>query len=162
MKQPIPFDPNRRLTLKGIAGAGMMAAVPATAAFAADSPNPAITGTVIDCKLICRDDNSRAYLLMQNPTDTEVAVARFSTQSLMFDNTSVPLHDAFIEPVVVPAQDRVMVRLDSAAINVTDHNVGELLDVNHLTGRLPQGTRVIESQVSVTRGVGTVVVKRFA
>ena len=93
---------------------------------------------------------------MENRNDTDIALARFDTQLIAFDNTVVPLHDAFVEPVIVPAKDRVMVRLDSRFINPTPIPDATPLNFDTDTRFLPQGTRVVALPVSVMHGVGSV------
>ena len=151
------FDPKKRRTLKiltGLTTTGMLAGVPviANAQFIATSNS----GDIIDCKLISRADLSRAYLLMHNQTNHQIAAARFSMQSVLFDDTTLNMAEAYVEPIIIPPHDRVMVRLNLEAGLQADQTNNNIINMNLKTQFLPQGTRVVDLKVRMNNGVATI------
>ena len=157
MKTDNSFDPKKRRTLKlitGITSTGVLAAMPAIAS--AQYFSPKSKGELIECKLISRSDLSRAYLLMHNKTDQEIAAARFSAQTIIFDDTTLDMAASYVEPVLIPPHDRVMVRLNLEAGLQPNHGVDTVIDMNSQTQYLQQGTRVVDLKIRVEKGVATI------
>jgi hypothetical protein len=151
------FNASRRLAIKALAGApaaALLTGAPSLAGVVTPGERRAVLNSGINCKLICREDNSRAYLLMSNPTDHEIAVARFLPDTIRFDDTTMNMADAYVEPVLIPARDRVMVRLNVKAIhgNASTSDIG----MDAYTEFLPQGTRVVSLQIGIERGVAAI------
>jgi hypothetical protein len=152
------FDAAKRRTLKLLAGstAGLFAATPVLAGHTALFDSSAALGDSIDCTLISRADLVRAYLLLQNKTDKDIIAARFNEQFIHFDGTTLNMADAYVEPVVVSANDRVMVRLNLEAGLQPCESGQQCIDLNHKTSYLPQGTRVVELLVRMHQGTGSI------
>jgi len=112
--------------------------------------------TAIDCTLIYRADGLRLHLLMQNKTNTAVTAARFNTQPILVDNTIFDLADAYVTPIVIPAMDRVMVRLNIEAGLKKKLSSDKVLPMDTATRLLSQGTRVVNFNATIKHGVGTI------
>jgi len=104
------IDLEKRNTLKVFAGISAVGLLASSQVLADTSINN--DGTAIDCTLIYRADGLRLHLLMQNRTNAEVTAKRFNTQPILIGNTLFDLANAYVEPVVIPAMDRVMIRLN--------------------------------------------------
>jgi len=161
MTKTTQFNPERRNALKVAAGFTVATGVLATQVAAdplfddpADRADGTAEGVIVDCKLICRDTASRAYILMHNKTDTDIAANRFSDQNIRFDDTTLNLKEAFTSPIIIRSQDRMMVRLnlDSGA----QVPFGDVIDLNAATSYLPLGTRIVDLRVRLHRGKGTI------
>ena len=111
---------------------------------------------IIDCNLISRADLSRAYLLMHNKTDHQIAVARFTEQTIEFDNTALNMAEAYVEPVIIRKHDHVMVGLNLEAGLQETQTVSNIIDLNAQTQYLHQGTRVVDLQVRMANGTATI------
>jgi len=153
------FDPKKRQTLKimtGVTSTALLASLPTIASEIAFNPNTHTGDGMLDCQLISRSDISRAHLLMRNKTDREIIAARFDAQLIKFDNTFMNMADAYIEPVVIPPQDRVMVRLNVEAGLQNSASDISILDMNSETEFLPFGTRVVALSVQTRDGLCTI------
>lgn len=151
------LDLKKRRTLKlitGITTTSLLTGIPSLAT--AQFISPVSDGKVIECKLISRADLSRAYLLMHNKTDHELATARFDHQSILFDNTILDMAEAYVEPVLIPPHDRVMVRLNLESGLQKGRTASTVINMNSNTQYLPQGTRVVDLPVRLENGLATI------
>ena len=152
------FNVARRHTLKLLAGttAGLLTGMPAFSGLQETSAQYNPTGIPVDCTLISRADLARAYILMRNSSETEVIAAHFSDQTILFDNTLLNMADAYVEPIVIPPHDRVMVRLSLEAGLRQISAGGKVIDLNHRTTYLSQGTRVAALRVRFHHTAGLI------
>lgn len=153
MKQP--FNPARRKSLKlisGVAASGLLSGLVSSASVFASgkSIHAPQTGSGLSARLIVRADNSRAHMLLQNPANKDIYINRFDSFAVRFDSDALNLSDAFVEPVRIPAGDRVMVRLDMQA-GLYNGTTAE--DLSSVTQHLPLGTRVVPVALHVHRGI---------
>ncbi len=163
MKKRDNFSESRRTTLKVIAGATTASLLGTLPAFANTHPkqhNTHNAAQYLNATIISRADASRNYLMLQNHTDHDIAVTRFADQLIRFDNTTVNMADAFVEPIVVHPKDRVMVRLkiDKASHPhpVSTKTTRRSINLNNKLKLLPQGTRVVEIPLSISNTVATI------
>ena len=154
------IDSEKRQTLRILAGltsTALIASTPLSADINTASPALKIHGDLLNCRLISRADISRAHLLMHNKTDTYITASRFAPQLIQFDDTLMNLEDAYYnETVVIPPNDRVMVRLNVEAGLNKKTPYKNVINLNNKTQYLPQGTRVVELAVRVMDGVCTI------
>lgn len=155
------FNLTRRSALKTIAGVTAGSVIGGFPAMAASAANrQAVTqlpAQKIDCKLICREDNTRAYLLMQNRTDDYVSVSSFTEQRVRFAGNSLNMKDAYKETTTIAPQDRVMVRLQLPDTHINFPQYQRTTDFEQSTSFLPQGTRVVDAKMSISGGVATLI-----
>ena len=153
------FDSGKRRTLKILAGltsTTLITSLPASAgSFAALSTQNA-QGEILNCTLISRADISRTHLLMHNTTDAHITVSSFLPQLIEYDNTLMNLESAYRETVVIPPNDRVMVRLNTETGLSKKTPYKNVINLNNTTKYLPQGTRVVDLPVNVVDGVCTI------
>lgn len=150
------FDLNKRKTLKvltGITTTGLLASMPILSKAHAELATYNAGGDIIDCTLISRSDLSRAYLLIHNRTDSDVVAARFNEELIQFDNTTLNMADAYVEPVVIPSNDRLMIRLNIEAGIQNEPFFGNIINMNANTEYLSQGTRVVTMKLRIKQGV---------
>ena len=150
------IDSEKRQTIKllaGLSSATLLASMPVSVPANADIIT---SGDLLDCKLISRADISRTHLLMHNRTDNNIFTNRLATQLIEFDDTLMNLEDAFSESVVIPPQDRVMIRLNTVAGLNKKTPYENVINMNPKTQYLPQGTRVVELAVRVKDGICTI------
>lgn len=149
------FNSERRRALKiisGVTASGFIASTPATAAL---MESEHAFEAVLDCKLISRADILRAHLLMHNKSKSDVVVNTIESQTIGYDDTYLNLARAYAKPVTIPANDRVMIRLDmenTLEPMTIDNNV-MVMD----TQFLPFGSRVVDMKLMVKDGVAEVV-----
>ena len=93
---------------------------------------------------------------MHNKTDHELAIARFDHQSILFDNTILDMAEAYVEPVLIPPHDRVMVRLNLESGLQKGLTASNVVDMNSNTQYLPQGTRVVDLPIRLQNGLATI------
>ena len=152
------FDPARRRTLKAAVGVTLTGMAATSTGFAGVLPkfNTAEqAGEFIDCKLICRDDDSRAYLLMHNKTDADIVTRKFIAQTIRYENMTLNMAKAFDHPVTVKSQDRIMVRLNLETGRVS-YNAKGIIDFGTDKKYPTVGTRAVDMPVRVYQGVGII------
>ncbi len=148
------FDLKRRKALKvitGVTATGFFIGTPAMAGLMKNNP---VFDAILDCKLISRADILRAHLLMHNKTKTDIVVNTIESQTIGYDDTYLNLARAYARPVTIPANDRVMIRLDmenTLEPMTIDNNV-IVMD----TQFLPFGSRVVDMKLMVKGGVAEV------
>ena len=152
------FDAHKRSTLKilsSVAATGLLSSIPASA-IAYEST---AAGEVLDCTLIHRADGLRLHLLMHNKTKNPLTASQFSSQFVRFGSTALNMANAFEATVVIPAKDRVMVRLNIdaglKAIPLDAPLNDKLLSVNGTNRYLAQGTFVVNFNAFFNNGIGT-------
>lgn len=154
------IDSKKRQTLRILAGltsTAIVVSAPVSADINTASPTHTPPGDFLNCTLISRADISRAHLLMHNKTDSYITASRFMPQLIQFDDTLMNLEDAYYnETIVVPPNDRIMVRLNVEAGLNKKTPYKNVINLNDKTQYLPQGTRVIELAVRVVDGVCTI------
>ena len=154
------IDSRKRQTLRILAGltsTAIVGSAPVSADINTASPTHKPPGDFLNCTLISRADISRAHLLMHNKTDSYITASRFMPQLIQFDDTLMNLEDAYYnETIVVPPNDRIMVRLNVEAGLNKKTPYKNVINLNDKTQYLPQGTRVIELAVQVVDGVCTI------
>lgn len=148
------FNAERRRALKvisGVSASGFIAGTPTMAAVLRNEHTP---GAVLDCKLISRADILRAHLLIHNKTKTDIVVNTIESQTIRYDDSFLNLARAYPKSMTIPANDRVMVRLDmenTPEPMIIDNNV-MAMD----TQFLPLGSRVVDMKLIVRDGVAEV------
>lgn len=148
------FNPDRRSALKlltGVTAAGCIASTPAMAGLRNNTHAP---DAVLDCKLISRADILRAHLLMHNKSSVDVVVNTIESQTIGYDDTFLNLARAYAKPITIPANDRVMVRLDMESAMQPMMMDNTVLDMD--TEFLPFGSRVVDMKLLVRSGVAEV------
>ena len=156
LKSSGKFDSEKRRTLKTLAGitsSAVIAGIPVSAIGSTALPSYKSSGDVLNCTLISRADVSRAHLLMHNKTDIHITASTFMQQLIEFDNTLLDLKSAYTQTVVIPPNDKVMVRLnveDGLNKKTPYQNV---MNLNDRIMYLPQGTRIVEIKVRSIDGV---------
>jgi len=158
------FDAHKRRTLKilsSVAATGLLSSIPASAIADASTA----TREVLDCTLIHRADGVRLHLLMHNKTNNAVTASQFSSQFVRFGSATLNMAEAFEATVVIPAKDRVMVRLNiDAGLQSIPFDVpldDKLLSINGTSKYLSQGTYVVNFNAFFYNGIGTLDVIPF-
>ena len=152
------FSPSRRRTLKAVAGVTVTGMATASSVMAgvplpAKAVEPA--GQTIDCKLICRDDDSRAYLLMHNETDVDIVTNEFHRQTIRYGNMTLNMEKAFAQPVTIKSHDRILVRLNLES-GRAGRNEKDIIEFRVNTKYPTVGTRAVDVPVRVYQGVGII------
>jgi len=152
------FDAQKRRTLKilsSVATTGLLSSTPVSA-IAYESKT---TGEVLDCTLIHRADGFRLHLLMHNKTNNPLTASQFNSQFLRFGSATLNMANAFEATVVIPAEDRVMVRLNIDAglktIPLDAPLNDKLLSINGSNRYLAQGTYIVNFNAFFNNGIGT-------
>lgn len=169
MNQTDGFDKSKRRTLQLLAGGtvsglaiGLSPAIAGTHAAAKSFDTATALGAgngLIECLLISRADGSRIHMLMHNKTDSAVLATSLESQSVIFGGTALNMADAFTKSVIIPANDRVMVRMDINAVMRQLTSTKNVIDLNADTRYLPRGSRQVALTIQLSDGVGTVTSK---
>lgn len=153
------------VTATGFIANGFVKTTPAIAAPTVIEPavkeliqNKHFPEAILDCKLISRADVLRAHLLMHNKTQSDIVVNTIESRTISYDNTFLNLAKAYTgayaKPMTIPANDRVMVRLNMESTLepvIIDNNV-----MTMETQFLPFGSRVVDMKLIVRDGVAEV------
>lgn len=153
------FDQSKRRTLKLLAGgaaSGLFVGLPSLTTAGEIAANTIGADGLIDCLLISRVDGSRLHMLMQNKTNAPIVAMRMESQLIVFGGTAANLADAYSLPVIIPSNDRVMVRLNAEAIGSGVKAPSDVIDMNADTRYLPKGTREVSITVRLIDGVGRI------
>ncbi len=148
------FDLERRKALKVITGLSATAYIASAPAMAGLMKNKPVSDAILDCKLISRADVLRAHLLMHNKTKNDIVVNTIESRTIHYDDSFLNLARAYAKPMTIPANDRVMVRLDMESTLeplTIDDNVLAME-----TEFLPFGSRVVDMKLMVKGGVAEV------
>ena len=156
------IDTNKRQTLKMVAGLGVLGLTGTASALTnlnnigVDLPNSCATQT-LHCTLISQPHLADAHLLLSNPNNTDLAVARFASGTIRFDGMTAHCADGYIEPIVVPANKNVMVRFKIDPDLQVDTGNTDIVELEASTIFLPMGTRVVSFNALVRQGVADTV-----